>query len=185
MSKALVVLKRFATWLTAPLQLILSRVRAILQYPIPHYNRWGLYPQGIMVVACLCFYEFGFFIPTIAIGFLGVVAVVMTIRADRFTTVERMAYALIAVALFVIETRAVYRDRDEHDKQQSETRSREAQNFREIADGLKATLQQNQKQFEATMRRSDAIVGGVADSTKTQTGGDSFAFIYCPAGSVI
>jgi hypothetical protein len=116
-------------------------------------------------------------IPTVAIGFLEVVAAIMTVRADKFTHGERALYVLIAFALFVVEMKAVYKDRDEHDAEQARARAEQLREFGKIADGISRTLETSQRQFETTMARSDAIIAGVSDSMRMQTGGNSFAFI--------
>jgi hypothetical protein len=146
-------------------------------HPVAEYTRWGLYPQTVIILVCLYFHEFGLFIPTVAIGFLAVVAVIMTVRANHFTHVERVVYVVIAFALFFVELKAVYKDRDEHDRQQAEARDREERNFRKIVSDLTSAVQQNEREFHETMTRSNAILAGVGDSIGTQTGGDSFAFI--------
>jgi hypothetical protein len=73
------------------------------------------------VVVCLYFRWFPP-IPTVAIGFLGVVAAIMAVRADHFSPGERVIYVLIAFALFIVEMRAVYSDREQHDKEQAALR---------------------------------------------------------------
>jgi hypothetical protein len=155
----------------------MNTIRKILRYEVPHYTRWGLYPQAGIVVVCLIAFQLRPPIPGVAIGFLAVVAVIMTVRADRLSDGEKVVYVLIAFALFIVETRAVIRDRNDHDMEQAETRDRESKSFAAIAHGIQGSLQESQRQFAATMQKSDAIMGKVGDSIKNQTGGDSFAYI--------
>jgi hypothetical protein len=163
------------------IKLTLSAVKHIIHnllfYEVPRYTRWGLYPQAVIIVACLFAFQWWPLIPTVAIGFLAVVAVIMTVRADHFTHVERVVYVLIAFALFFVEMRAIYRDREDHDREQAEARERETKSFEAIAHGIEGAIQQGQRDFADTMRKSEAIMSRVGDSIKVQTGGDSFAFI--------
>lgn len=152
--------------------MMLARLRLLLLYPVPHYTRWGLYPQAIIVVACLYSYEFGYFIPTVAIGFLAVVAAIMAVRADHFTHGERVVYVLIAFALFFVEMQAVYRDRDEHDRQQAElrikgdnARKEEHDSFMAlletegaIDESLKGSITKNQAAFGATISKANQLL---------------------------
>jgi hypothetical protein len=146
-------------------------------HPVPYYTRWGLYPQAAVVVACLFAFQWWPPIPTVGIGFLAVVAVIMTVRADRFSHGEKVVYVLIAFALFFVEMRAIYKDREDHDREQAEAREREAKSFETIANGITEAIKESDRNFAKVMERSDRILGGVVDSIKAQTGGDSFAFI--------
>lgn len=101
----------------------------------------------------------------------------MTVRADRFSHGEKVVYVMIAFALFFVEMKAIYKDREDHDREQSEARKRENDSFAIIASGIEGAITQSQKDFKATTKKSDAIMGGVSDSIKSQTGGDSFAYI--------
>jgi hypothetical protein len=111
--------------------------------------------------------------PTVAIGFLGVVAAIMTVRADRFTPVERGMYVLLAFALFIVEMKAVYRDRDEHDKQQAELQASEREARR-----------MEEKSFAALLTEGRNLLGKTQEvETLTKmnllniTGGESYALV--------
>jgi hypothetical protein len=84
----------------------------------------------------------------------------------------------------VIEVIAIRKDRREHDEslarllsEEVDARTEAKNNFTNIAQGIQTTISQSSQEFDQTMRRSNTIVAGVADSIKVQTGGDSFAFI--------
>jgi cell division protein FtsL len=111
--------------------------------------------------------------PTVAIGFLGVVAAIMTVRADRFTPVERAMYVLLAFALFIVEMNAVYKDRDEHDKQQAELQMRERE-----------ARQKEEASFAALLTEGRDLLGKTQEvETLTKknldniTGGESYALV--------
>jgi len=110
------------------------------------------------------------------LGFLGV-AVALTRDPTKIGSREKAAWILVISALLFLELKSVYQDRNEHDQQQAEARERETKSFESIADGIEGAIQQSQTDFAATMQKSDAIMGRVGDSIKSQTGGDSFAYI--------
>ena len=94
----------------------------------------------------------------------------------------------VMFALLLLELKTLYQDRREHDQEQAEARAEQLRQFGKIANGIaenlkageeefKATTDQSQRQFAATMQRSAKIIESVGDSIKVQTGGDSFAFI--------
>ena len=110
------------------------------------------------------------------LGFLGV-AVALTRDPTKISRGEKAAWIGVMFILLGLEMKSVYQDRTEHDLQQAEARERETKSFESIGKGIEGAIQQSQKDFEATMRKSDAIMGRVSDSIKSQTGGDSFAYI--------
>ena len=113
------------------------------------------------------------------IGILGFLGVLVALIRDltRIGRREKAAWVFVMFALLMLEIKSVYQDRNEHDQQQAEAREREANSFESIAEGIEGAIRQSQLDFEATMRKSDAIMGRVGDSIKSQTGGDSFAYI--------
>jgi hypothetical protein len=110
------------------------------------------------------------------LGFLGVF-VALTRDPTKIGQREKAAWILVMTVLLVLEIKSVYQDRNEHDQQQAEARERETESFESIAKGIEGAIQQSQQDFDATMRKSDVIMGKVGDSIKNQTGGDSFAYI--------
>ncbi len=118
--------------------------------PAPYNNRWGFYLQIVAIIMCVIWSRVWPPIPAVAIGFLGVVAAVMTVRADRFTSFEKVVWVLISATLFIIEVKAVRRDRDEFAAQQLGLRKEENSHFAGI-------LQQNQNHFDTSLRKMEAI----------------------------
>jgi hypothetical protein len=76
-----------------------------------------------------------------------------------------------------LELKTVYQDRREHDEEQAKARSEQIAQFNRIADGIKETIDASQRQFEATMARSDKIMGRTNDVLTDVTGGNSFAYV--------
>jgi hypothetical protein len=122
--------------------------------------------------------------PGYAVTILGVAAVVMAVRAAKFSRGEEIAWIIIAIALCVVEIRAIRHDRDVAANDQAEVRKREEENFRTIASGLQKSIDNSQTQFAATMSQAKAILAKTQSvSTLTErnlqniTGGESFAFV--------
>jgi hypothetical protein len=144
------------------------------------HSVWGLIFQGIvaafLIYAC---WDWPRHLPApgVAVTILAVAAFVMTFRADRFTPLEKIGWIVVALGLCVIEIRAILHDRQVAASELKEARKHEEQNFRDIANGLKAAMQRDQEGFSAAMKKSEKIISDVSDSVKMQTGGDSFAYI--------
>jgi hypothetical protein len=114
-------------------------------------------------------------------GVLAVAAVIMTVRAERLTPAEKRLWILIAFLLFVVEIRAIRRDRAEHDREQtqalkeeranfSDILTQEQQHFAETIRGLTAVVTQNQQQFGETVKRTNAVLANI-------TGGNSYGVV--------
>jgi hypothetical protein len=120
----------------------------------------------------------GFFIAILAI--LGVL--VPLIRdTTRIGRREKAAWTFVMFLLVGLEIRTLYLDRADHDKKEAEAREAQLKGFEKIGKGIEAAIQKSQDEFEATMERSGQIISGIGDTVKTQTGGDSFAFITLTA----
>lgn len=124
------------------------------------------------------------------IGVLGLLGVVVPLVRDitKIGRREKAIWTGVMFLLLLLELKTLYQDRREHDQEQANARTEQLLQFENIARGIQrnleageqdfeATSEQSQQQFAATMRRSDVILSGIADSLKVQTGGDSFAFI--------
>ncbi len=149
------------------------RTKSIALYPVPQYSSWGFYLQAVIVAVCLGWFDVKPPVPTVAIGFLGVVAAIMTVRADHFHNGERAVWILISFALFIVEMRAVYQDRDEHDRQQVELRKREDETRKAEQDSFAALLREGKDLFTATKQ----IEGLAHKNLENVTGGQSFAYL--------
>jgi len=134
-----------------------------------------------------------------AIAILGAAAVLMAIRGDLMGHPEKIVWMLVVFALLYVELRSIDKDRADNQKQQADVRKQEAERFNVILEenrkGIAAILDDQRQKFAATMQefsksqatnlssfaammsKSNQIMGGVIDSVKTQTGGDSFAYI--------
>jgi hypothetical protein len=113
------------------------------------------------------------------IGILGLLGVLVPLLRDlgKIGKAEKAAWTAIVFILVGFEIRSIYLDRDAHDREQSAARAEQLAQFGRIAKGIDASIATGQDHFDATMAKSDRIIGEVGNSIKTQTGGDSFAFI--------
>jgi hypothetical protein len=147
------------------------RCQRVALFPIPNYGRWGFYFQAAIVFTCLVWFQLWPPIPTVAIGFLGVVAAIMTVRADRFTHAERVVWILISFALFIVEMSAIYKDRNEHDRQLTEQRMREDEARRAETKSFQDLIKNGQQLFEHESALSQETVARL-------TGGDTYAVVH-------
>ena len=177
MNVRLVAIKRnlrlFGLLLESRIAIIFKSIRMVALRPIPHYEREGLYLQAALVVICLSWPLFRPIVPGVAIGFLGVVAAIMAVRTERFTKVEMGVWILISFALFIVEINSVYKERGEHEQEQSAIRIEE----------LKAR-QDQEKSFTDLINEGKRILGttqSVSELAKENlenvTGGDSYAVV--------
>ena len=145
--------------------------------PVPEYNRWGLYSQTIFILVCWGWWWIMYTPPGLAIAALGAAAVIMTVRANYYTRTEQVIWIIIAFVLFGAEANSIYEDRVKNDKTEREAIQRQQAEFEGV-------LTQSQKQFEATMRDSEAILGQTRtinelskENLNTMTGGETFAYV--------
>ena len=110
--------------------------------------------------------------PGFAIGALAVVAGVMALRPDMGGW-EKWFFFVLLLAFMVIEIRAITKDRQDQDER-----------FFTIARSLQTTVQNSATAINSLDRliredrqHFDEAMIGISASVKTQTGGDSFAYI--------
>jgi hypothetical protein len=146
-------------------------------------DRIGAYFIAVFLISGLCLLQdFPFRLPGLAIGVLGAGAVVLSVRANDMTTWEKTGWICVAFLLLVAEVRALYRDREEQNATFISARLAEDRNFGQIANGIDATIAGAQKQFEETMKRSNALLGISRESLDNITGGDSYTFVAAAIG---
>jgi hypothetical protein len=176
---------------------IVSPIRSWIAKEIRLHPRLYLLFQGAFL--CLSVYWFARPpAPGKAVLLLGTVAAIMTMQSTM-TDKHRIGWIVIIFVLFVVEFRSIDKDRRDHDAQQEAILKEERESFAKIlqqgqthfdttigqdqrnfsvtVNGLKAVIDKSDRQFEATMHRANRIISGVVDDIRTQTGGDSFAYI--------
>ncbi len=140
--------------------IIMDRLQRAELVEVPHYTRFGLYSQALIIVVCLIWFRWSWpILPTVALGILSVVAVIMTVRADRFSHGERVIYVLIASALLMVEMTAIYAERDRHDKEQGDLRTRESEARKKESEEFAALIQNGNKLFENQEQMFAEITG--------------------------
>lgn len=113
------------------------------------------------------------------IAILGLFGIVVPLIRDlaKMGKWEKAAWTFVMFALMGLEIRSIYLDRRAHDVEQATARAEQLQHFNEIGEGIKGAVAESQKEFAATMQRSNSILGGVGESIKIANGGDSYPFI--------
>lgn len=115
--------------------------------------------------------------PGLAVTVLGVAGILMAVRADRFARLEKLLWIVIAVALSIVEVRAIRHDRKESAETQQRIQREENQRFEDLLAQerahFNATVLQSENQFSKTMKQ-------FGENVKTITGGNSFAVVWSP-----
>jgi hypothetical protein len=92
-----------------------------------------------------------------AVAILGVVAIAMVLN-ERMHPGEKVIWMMVVFALLIVELRAISNDRQQHSNEQAEIRKQELLRFEKIATGIDNSIRNSQKQFEATMGRTEEII---------------------------
>ncbi|MGA8438329.1 MAG: hypothetical protein WB762_10865 [Candidatus Sulfotelmatobacter sp.] len=117
------------------------------------------------------------------IGTLGLLGVLVPLIRDinKIGRREKAIWTFIMFSLLLLEIKSVYQDRNEHDKQQSEARARQAASFTEIADGINGAITLSQQQFHTTIQQQseqfDATMSKAEENLNHVTGGNSYPVI--------
>ena len=142
---------------------------ALLRIPVSRVGAYSL--LGFVAAGLALLQDFPAHpLPGIAIALLAPVAVVVAVMTDRLTPWEKVGWIFVAFLLFFVETRVLYTDRAEQNAIFTATRNAENTSFRQIANSLKETISENQRQFKATMSQSNKVLA-------ENTGGESFCYV--------
>lgn len=138
--------------------------------------------QALFSVPCLLWWYWPP-APGKAVLVLAVVAAIMTMQ-PKMTDSHRVGWLLIIFVLFLVESRSIDHDRYLHDMELAKARAEETKNFQGIASGITQAIQESQRQFNATMKRSDQVVrlqvnalNGLSTNLNTLTGENSFCYL--------
>ena len=128
-----------------------------------------------LVVACIAFWIWpqpaGY-----AVTILGGAVAVMTLRQMKHT--QKFLLTLTIFALMGIELKDIRKDRIKSDGDQATALKENRDGFASIADGLKNAIVDSQRQFAATMMRSDAIINKTSEAAAYISGGDTFPIVF-------
>jgi hypothetical protein len=120
----------------------------------------------------LCLYFFRTPLPPIGtyVAILGFWAALVTIWPPAENRGwSKAAWVVLFALLMSFEVHNLYRDRTEHDREQNDARRHEDDRFAGI-------LKQNQAEFDATMKRFDAVLTKTQEAVSVTTGGNAFPF---------
>jgi hypothetical protein len=145
---------------------------AVQKKRIPHW----VHILAQIIVAGFCIYWY-FHVPVPNKAVLILTGVTVVIALLDMHPGQKAVYLVLVMCLMFIENRAINRDRAEVLKTDDNRRREETANFQVVLEGIKGTIENSQRLADATMARLNATLDRVGDSIKTQTGGDSFAFV--------
>jgi len=133
--------------------MLIDFTKSLFLWEVPKYTRVGLYTQILTAMLLYVSWIFLPLIPGLAIAGLGFVAVVMTVRADKFPICERVVWVMLGFFLLTAEVRTLYLDRIANEAQQHAEREEQQKRFSETLDGFSRVITQNQREFETTLRQ--------------------------------
>jgi hypothetical protein len=107
--------------------------------------------------------------PGWSVAVLGMAALVLTIREMPYA--YKCLWLFLALGFLIVELRAIRKDRSENQTAQAEARRHEDDRFAEI-------LARNQREFAATMERSEAIVRKSEEIASFASGGRTFPKVF-------
>jgi hypothetical protein len=143
------------------------------------YQKWAP-PIALItsIVWFVCAYIFEVPDPPLGayIAVLGLVAVIVAIWPPQHKW-SKAAWLLIFFLFTFFEIHNSYRARNKQDEEQAEARKEERKAFEAIADGLTTSMTNNQKAFDATMARMEALAELSKTNINESTGGDSFCYV--------
>jgi hypothetical protein len=150
-------------------------------------NHWFHTPWQIIVASFCTYWYWHPPVPNKAVLVLTGVTVVMALL--DMSTGHKAVYLLLVICLMFIENRAINKDRADTAAAESQRRAAENIQFQSIANGVTASIQQNQQQFQATMQQAGKILGTTQqvgklaeENLQNVTGGDSFAYAVPQGG---
>jgi hypothetical protein len=151
---------------------------------VPHYSRWGLYPQAVFVVIALIWFEYrpewatqG---PGVAMGFLAVAAIYMAVRGPDSTRIEGVVWIVISFCLFAGEMRFIRLERKAHDAEQAELRNTEERRERDQAQSFAQLIGKGAALFNALVDEKALTAKNLtltAENLEHITGGDEYCWL--------
>ena len=144
---------------------------------------WVGVPLWLIVAALACFWLFNVPPPGYSVGFLAVVAGIMSVRDMK--TLGKIMWVVLLVCLLVTEFQAIGKDRAENERKQKEFFEAQRLGFQEVAS-------QANRNFDVTAKRLETVIAndreqfgstmnGISREIKTYTGGESYTYLtYVP-----
>ena len=101
---------------------------------------------------------------------LALLGVVVPLIREHVGPREKAVWTLVLLALLLLEIHSIYEDRAEHEREQATARKEQLESFGKIAQGIDKTIENSDREFAATMGRTQAVLSNI-------TGGNSFAVV--------
>jgi hypothetical protein len=156
---------------------IARKVASVASWPVPHYSRWGLYPQAFFVVVALIWFEYGpewtTQGPGVAMAFLAVAAAIMAVRGSDSTRIEGVVWIFITLCLFGGEMHSITVERQKRDAEQAELRTREENTRREQTQSFAKLIGDGEHLFKALGEEKTLT----AKNLEHITGGDGYCWV--------
>ena len=143
-----------------------------MRFPIPNYTRWGLYPQALVLVVCYSYWKLFQIIPGVSIAALGFAAVIMTVRAEKFSHTERVVWVFLGFLLMVVEVRTLYQDRQDSDQRNRVEDAREEAKFETTLHAFEV----QERQAQALLKTTQTTANLAKENLENVTGGDSYLY---------
>jgi hypothetical protein len=128
-----------------------------MRWTVPEIDRWGLYLTCVVALFSYAWWKSLPVLPGYSIGMLALVAVIMTVRADKFKSVERVCWVVIGAFLMFAEIRTVRDDRRSQDAQQGVERTTQQERFEGTASSLRQVAAEERKHFDATLNSMEGL----------------------------
>ncbi len=105
------------------------------------------------------------------IAVLALLGVIVPLTREKVGPREKALWTIVMFMLLLLELRSIYLDRAEHEQEQLQARNEQLASFSKVAQGIDKTIENSDREFAATMERTDSLLANV-------TGGGSFAVVY-------
>jgi hypothetical protein len=129
-----------------------QRVVKLALWDVPQTeDRWGIYLPIGFALLCWVWWKLWPVLPGFCIAFLAFAAVIMTVRADKFTRPERILWVVIGAALVLGEMYVLREDRSIFDLQSKTDREEQLNRFNRTAADLELAL----NRIDETLKTSD------------------------------
>ncbi len=155
-----------------------TRTRTLLLRPVQGALSvsWFWFAWQSFFALCLVYLSAHLPPPGIAIGVLGLLAVVATFERDP-SSLQRSLWIIVATGLLIIEYGAIANDRSENQSAQEEVRATDQFRFWRTSTALQTAIQteklqmiREQSQFRDTIAHFEEVVN-------TETGGNTFCYL--------
>jgi hypothetical protein len=134
---------------------------------------WHKKPLGVFLlylfIALLAFWEIRTPSPGEAVAVLAVAAAAMTVLGEMKGK-EKVAWILLLFSFVWVELTSIKMERKAQEDIQKEARAEQLQHFGEIGNGIRESIKESDRNFNATMGKTNQVLENI-------TGGDSFAYV--------